>query len=91
MRNAILVMTVALTLASGQLQARPPKSRPADVGRGGVAWFDISTPNLQQSRELDGKLFDWTFTPLEGTDLAVEIVARGSAIGTLRGREGGSR
>jgi predicted enzyme related to lactoylglutathione lyase len=35
-----------------------------------------------------GKLFDWTFTPVQGTDLAVEIVARGTAIGTLRVAEG---
>jgi predicted enzyme related to lactoylglutathione lyase len=43
---------------------------------------------LPQSKEFYGKLFDWTFTPLEGTDLAVEIVARGRSIGTLRRAEG---
>ena len=88
MRNAILAMTVALTLVTGQLQADPPKSPPADVGPGRIAWFDLTTSNLPQSREFYGKLFDWTFTPLQGTDQAVEIVAQGVAIGTLRGAEG---
>lgn len=88
MRNAILAMTVALTLATGQLQADPPKSPPADVGPGRIAWFDITTSNLPQSKEFYGKLFDWKFTPLQGTDLAVEIVAHGTAAGTLRVAEG---
>lgn len=88
MRNAILAMTMALTLVTGQLQADPPKSPPTDVGPGRIAWFDITTSNLPQSVEFYGKLFDWTFTPVQGTDLAVEIVARGTAIGTLRVAEG---
>ena len=88
MRNAILAMSVALTLVTGQIQAGPPKSPPADVGRGRIAWFDITTSNLPQSREFYGKLFDWTFSPLQGTDQAVEIVARAAAIGTLRVAEG---
>jgi len=88
MRNAILATTVALTLATGGLQAAPPKPPPADVGPGRVAWFDLTTSNLPQSKEFYGKLFSWEFAPVEGTDLAVEIVARGVAIGTLRVAEG---
>lgn len=88
MRNAILAMAAALTLAAGQLQAAPPKPLPADVGPGRVAWFDISTSNLPQAKEFYGKLFGWEFNPLEGTDQAVEIASRGTAIGTLRGAEG---
>ena len=88
MRIAILVMTAALTLATGPLRAGQRKSPPADVGRGRVAWFDITTSNLPQSKEFYGKLFDWTFTPVQGPDQAVEIVARGPAIGTLRVAEG---
>jgi predicted enzyme related to lactoylglutathione lyase len=88
MRNAILAMAVALALAAGQLQAAPPKPLPADVGPGRIAWFDISTSNLQQAKEFYGQLFDWEFNPLQGTDLAVEIASRGTAIGTLRGAEG---
>ena len=38
--------------------------------------------------EFYGKLFDWTFSALQGTDQAVEIAAGGTAIGTLRGAEG---
>ena len=88
MRNAILAMAVALTLVTGQLQAAPPKPLPADVGPGRIAWFDISTSNLSQAKEFYGKLFDWEFNPLQGTDQAVEIASRGTAIGTLRGAEG---
>jgi predicted enzyme related to lactoylglutathione lyase len=88
MRNAILAMTVALTLGTGQLQAGPAKSPPADVGPGRIAWFDITTSDLAQSKEFYGKLFNWTFTSVQGTDQSVEIVARGAAIGTLRVAEG---
>ena len=58
------------------------------MGPGRIAWFDITTSDLPQSREFYGKLFDWIFTPVEGTDQAVEIVARGEAIGTLRTADG---
>jgi predicted enzyme related to lactoylglutathione lyase len=88
MRNAILAMTLALALVGLRLEAGPPKSPPADVGPGRIAWFDITTSNLQQSREFYGKLFDWDFAPVPGTDQAVEIVARGEVIGTLRVAEG---
>jgi predicted enzyme related to lactoylglutathione lyase len=88
MRTMILAVTAALTLGTGQLQADPPKPLPADVGPGRIAWFDLTTSNLQQAREFYGKLFDWEFSPVKGTDLAVEIVSRGTAIGTLRGAEG---
>ena len=88
MRNAILAMTMALTLGTGQLRAAPPKTPHADVGPGRIAWFDITTTNLPQSKEFYGKLFDWQFTPLQGTDLAVEIVAGGTPMGTLRVAEG---
>ena len=88
MRNAILTMTVALTLMTGQLQSGPPKSPPADVGPGRIAWFDLTTSNLPQSKEFYAQLFNWEFTPVQGTDQAVAIVARGASIGTLRVAEG---
>ena len=88
MRNAILATLVALTLMTGQLESGTKKSPPPNVGPGRIAWFDITTSNLPQSKEFYGKLFDWKFTPLTGTDQAVEIVARGAAIGTLRVAEG---
>jgi uncharacterized protein len=53
-----------------------------------VAWFDITTKDLSKSKAFYGKLFDWTFNPVQGTDLAVEIVSGGSAIGTIRVAEG---
>ena len=87
MRAVILMMTL-MTLALGQAQADPPKSMPTDVGPGRVAWFDLTTTNLAKSKEFYGKLFDWKFTPVEGTDQAVEVVAAGTAIGTIRGADG---
>lgn len=88
MRKAVMAMIVVSVLVTGELVAAPPMPFPADVGPGRVAWFDISTTSLPRSREFYGKLFDWQFTPLEGTDQAVEIVSRGTAIGTIRGAEG---
>jgi predicted enzyme related to lactoylglutathione lyase len=88
MRNAILAMTMALTLVTGQLRAATQKALPADVGPGRIAWFDITTTNLPQSKEFYGKLFDWQFTPVKGTDQAAEIVAGGTAVGTLRVADG---
>ena len=85
MRHAILAMTLVFTFLTGQHQERPPK---ADVGAGRIAWFDITTSNLSQSKEFYGKLFDWKFTPLKETALAVEIVSSGVSIGTLRVAEG---
>jgi uncharacterized protein len=85
MRNAILAMILASALVTGELQAATP---PADVGAGRIAWFDITTTNLAQSKDFYGKLFDWKFTPVQGTDQAAEIVAGGTPIGTLRVSEG---
>jgi uncharacterized protein len=87
MRATILAMILA-TLASVRTQSQPPKSMPADVGPGKVAWFDITTADLSKSKEFYGKLFDWTFNAVQGSDQAVEIVSGGSAIGTLRVADG---
>jgi uncharacterized protein len=88
MRNAILATTMALTIATGQVRAAAHKTPPPDVGPGRIAWFDITTTDLPRSKEFYGKLFDWQFTPLQGTDKAAEIIAGGTAIGTLRVAEG---
>jgi uncharacterized protein len=88
MRILILAITVALTLAAGPARAEQHKSPHADVGNGRVAWFDITASKLAVSRDFYGKLFGWTFKALEGTEYAVEIVAGGRSIGTLRVAEG---
>jgi uncharacterized protein len=88
MRNVIMATAVVLSLMTGQIQSDTKKSPKPDVGPGRVAWFDITTTNIAQSKEFYGKLFDWKFTALKETDLAVEIVSRGAAIGTLRVGEG---
>jgi predicted enzyme related to lactoylglutathione lyase len=78
-------MTLLFAAPSPGLAAKP---LPADVGPGRVAWFDLTTTNLAQSKDFYGKLLGWTFQPLPGTDQAVEIVAGGTGVGTLRGAEG---
>jgi hypothetical protein len=88
MRKAILATILASTLVTGGLQAETPKTPPADVGPGRIAWFDITTTSLPRSKDFYGKLFDWQFTPVQGTDQAAEIVAGGTPIGTLRVAEG---
>jgi predicted enzyme related to lactoylglutathione lyase len=83
-----LAMAVGLTALAGAVRAAPPKSQPADVGPGRIAWFDITTSRLPQSQEFYGKLFGWEFRAVKETDQTVEIVAGGTAIGTLRVAEG---
>lgn len=87
-KRAVMLAITVMAVALGQAQTKPPKSMPADVGPGHVAWFDITTTDLSKSKEFYGKLFDWKFNPVQGTDQAVEIVAGGSAIGTIRVAEG---
>jgi uncharacterized protein len=88
MRNTIRALFIAVIFVAGPLDAATPKTAPADVGSGHMAWFDISTTNLPRSKQFYGGLFDWQFSPLKGTDRAMEIVAGGKAIGTLRGADG---
>ena len=78
-------MTAVLAIMISPSQSDRPKP---DVGNGRVAWFDITTTDLAKSKEFYSKLFDWTFTPLQGTDRAVEIVSGGTAIGTIRSADG---
>ena len=86
--RATMHVIAVLALASGPSYAEPPKSMPADVGPGRVAWFDITTTDLPKSKEFYAKLFGWTYIPVQGTDQAVEVVAGGSSIGTIRVAEG---
>jgi predicted enzyme related to lactoylglutathione lyase len=88
MRHAIFALTMALILAAGPLHAETRKNLKPDVGPGRVAWFDITTTNMAKSKEFYGKLLDWQFTSVPGTDLAAEIVSGGTEIGTLRVAEG---
>jgi predicted enzyme related to lactoylglutathione lyase len=88
MRSAILAMILASALVTGELRAETAKALPADVGPGRIAWFDITTTDVPRSKDFYGKLFDWQFTPVQGTDQAAEIVAGGTPIGTLRSADG---
>ncbi|HKA21551.1 MAG TPA: VOC family protein [Blastocatellia bacterium] len=85
MLNAILSITTVLAFMISPSQSDRPKP---DVGNGRVAWFDITTTDLAKSKEFYGKLFDWKFSPVQGTDRAVEIVSGGTAIGTIRDADG---
>ena len=88
MRNMLSALIIAFTFVTGELNAAPPQTPPANVGSGRVAWFDITTNSLPRSKEFYGRLFDWKLTPVQGTDQAAVIVAGGKAIGTLRVAEG---
>ena len=88
MRTMMMWVIAMMAVAVGQARAEPPKSMPADVGPGRVAWFDITTADLAKSKEFYARLFDWKFGPVAGTDQAVEIVAGGASIGTIRVAEG---
>lgn len=88
MRNATLALTIFLALAAGQLRAATHRTPKPDVGAGRIAWFDITTSDLPRSKEFYGKLFDWQFNGMAGTNLALQIVAGGAEIGTLRVAEG---
>ena len=78
----------AILLLAATPRAFSAKPLPADVGPGRVAWFDVTTSNLNQSKNFYGKLFGWTFEPVQGSDQAAEIVASGTSIGTLRTADG---
>jgi predicted enzyme related to lactoylglutathione lyase len=86
MRRTLLAATISLALLGGVMLSAPGKP-PADVGPGRIAWFDITTTNLQQSQAFYGGLFGWTFTPVAGGG-AVEIVSGGTPIGTIRMADG---
>jgi predicted enzyme related to lactoylglutathione lyase len=88
MRKVTWAIAVTAALITGQLHAEVHKTPPADVGPGRIAWFDITTTQLARSKEFYGKLFDWQFTAVKGSDQAAEIVARGTPIGTLRVADG---
>jgi predicted enzyme related to lactoylglutathione lyase len=88
MRNVILVLSLAAGLLVAQDAPKPARPLPPDVGAGRVAWFDITTKDLARSKDFYTRLLDWKFTTLEGTDQAFEIVADGTAIGTLRLADG---
>lgn len=83
--TAALFAIILLTTTASGLSAKP---LPANVGPGRVAWFDLTTSNLAQSKNFYGKLFGWTFEAVQGTDQAAEIVAGGISIGTLRIADG---
>lgn len=87
---SVSVAFLALVLMSEPLHSAPQKGPKPDVGTSRVAWFDITTTNMTQSKEFYGRLFDWQFESLPGpyADLAAEIVSRGTSIGTLRKAEG---
>ncbi len=89
MRARLIATGIALALmtcGSADAQNKGPKP---DVGDGRVAWFDITTTNLNQSKAFYAGLFGWEFTSVPGGEnLAWEIVSGGQPVGTLRVAEG---
>jgi predicted enzyme related to lactoylglutathione lyase len=85
---AVMAFVGSAAVSPAYAQAPAAKMPKPDVGPGRAAWFDITTSNLASAKTFYGGLFDWKFTPLKGTDLAVEIVSRDLPIGTIRVAEG---
>ena len=88
MRTPMSLLTLTMALTSGYLPSARGQTLPPDVGAGRIAWFDLTTTDLSRSKAFYGQLLDWQFTPVQGTNQAVEIVAGGQAIGTIRGADG---
>jgi len=88
MRAILIAAGIALVLTTSLSAAAENKGPKPDVGDGRVAWFDITTTNLAQSRAFYEQLFGWQFTSLKGTDRALEIVSGDRPIGTLREADG---
>jgi predicted enzyme related to lactoylglutathione lyase len=82
--KTLLLMTV-LTLSVTNVEAHVKQNVPAP---GTVAWFDITTSNLNLSRQFYGQLFGWTFKAIPSTDQGVVIQAAGQEVGTLRRVDG---
>ena len=89
MRSRLIAATIAFAIAT-RLSAAPEQKGPKpDVGDGHLAWFDVTTTNLIQSKAFYNGLFGWEFTSVKGyEELAAEIVSGGKAIGSLRKAEG---
>ncbi len=88
MRARLIAAGIALVLTASLSAAADNKGPKPDVGDGRVAWFDITTTDLAQSRAFYEQLFGWQFTSLKGTDRALEIVSGDRSIGTLRVADG---
>ena len=84
----LAIKEIVLLLLTATVASTTAKTLPPDVGAGRVAWFDITTSDLAKSKEFYGKLFGWTFNPVQGSDQAFEIAAGGTGIGTIRGAHG---
>jgi predicted enzyme related to lactoylglutathione lyase len=88
MRPERVTAGIALILTASLCAAAENKGPKPDVGDGRVAWFDITTTNLAQSKAFYEQLFGWQFTSVKGTDRALEIVSGDRSIGTLRVADG---
>jgi hypothetical protein len=56
MRHAVLMLAAITMLMAGGTDAEPVKPFPADVGSGRIAWFDLTTTDLQKPQAFYGKL-----------------------------------
>ena len=66
-RTTWMGVILMLLLGAGALAQVKPQM-PQDVGDGRAAWFDISTTDVAKAKEFYGKLFDWSFTTVAGTN-----------------------
>ena len=89
MRSRFVAAPIALVLTTGLSAAAENQGPKPDVGDGHVAWFDLTTTDLAQSKAFYTGLLGWEFTSVKGYEnLAAEIVSGGKPIGSLRKAEG---
>ena len=89
MRSRFIAASIAFVLTASLSAAAENKGPKPDVGDGHVAWFDITTTDLNQAKAFYAGLFGWDFTSMKGAEnLAAEIVSGGRTIGSLRKAEG---
>jgi len=89
MRTRFIAGIIVIALTASHSAAADQKGPKPDVGDGRVAWFDITTTDLNKSKAFYAGLFGWDFTSVAGAEnLALEIVSGGQPIGTLRVAEG---
>lgn len=79
----LLTPAVLLCARSSSLQAAD------DLPVGVVAWFDITTTNLDKSKAFYHELFGWELVPVPGTNQALNIRKGAEDVGTLRVVAGG--
>ena len=65
MKKLMLIPLLALLAACGRVPVLPSISDSGQVWPGKFVWHDLVTPNPAAAQEFYGRLFGWTFVPVE--------------------------